>query len=103
VLLDAEIAHVGDPAFDLGTLFAHLWLPAVARGAARDAESAVARAGAAYTEANPRDGADLQVCADRYAALEMARRTIGAARVAAVADAAASLRVLDFAERLLGV
>ena len=31
-LLDAEIAHVGDPAFDLGTLLAHLVLPALARG-----------------------------------------------------------------------
>ena len=26
VLLDAEIAHVGDPAFDVGTLLAHVWL-----------------------------------------------------------------------------
>ena len=31
-LLDAEIAHVGDPAFDLGTLLAHLVLPGAAQG-----------------------------------------------------------------------
>ena len=37
----------------------------------------------------------------RYAGLEMMRRTIGAARVAAVETAAASLRAIDVAERLV--
>jgi S-methyl-5-thioribose kinase len=97
VLLDAEIAHAGDPAFDLGTLFAHLWLPAVARGRASDADAAIRAARTAYTSAN----AKLEARARRYAAIELLRRTIGAARVAAVADPAASLRVVDFAIDLL--
>jgi 5-methylthioribose kinase len=92
VLLDAEIAHVGDPAFDVGTLLAHLWLPAVARGEPRAAEPAIDAARRAY-----RAPSDLDARAHRYAAVEMLRRTLGAARVAAVAEADASLRVVDFA------
>jgi S-methyl-5-thioribose kinase len=97
VLLDAEIAHAGDPAFDLGTLFAHFWLPAVARGAASDANAALRAARSAYGSTD----AEFEARARRYAAIEMLRRTIGAARVAAVADPAASLRVVDFAIDLL--
>jgi len=100
VLLDAEIAHVGDPAFDLGTLLAHLWLPAAARGEPDAAEPAVAAAWSAYQAAA---GAAPSVRDDarRYAALEMLRRTLGAARVAAVAAPEASLAVLAFALPLL--
>lgn len=90
-LLDAEIAHVGDAAFDLGTLVAHLVLPGVAGGhpeaglpAARAAVDAYRRAGGAC------DLAD----ALRYAGLELLRRTIGAARVPAVASDESSLSVL---------
>lgn len=97
VLLDAEIAHAGDPAFDLGTLFAHLWLPAVARGEAASARTSIEAARTSYAATNPSFGAADVARADRYAALEMLRRTLGAARVAAVAEPAASLRVLDFA------
>jgi 5-methylthioribose kinase len=101
VLLDAEIAHVGDPAFDLGTLFAHLWLPPVAAAVAPTANAALDAAWRGYVAARPGAGAPLRADAMRYAAIEMLRRTIGAARVAVVADAAASLRVIDFALDLL--
>jgi 5-methylthioribose kinase len=100
VLLDAEIAHVGDPAFDLGQLFAHLWLPAAARGEAARAEPALAGAWQAYQRASG-CGAERRRDARRYAALEMLRRTLGAARVAAVDAPEASLAVLDFALALL--
>jgi 5-methylthioribose kinase len=101
VLLDAEIAHVGDPAFDLGTLLGHLWLPAAARGTPERAEHAVDSAWSAYRLAAAA-GPVLREEAIRYAALEMLRRTVGAARVAAVEDPAAALRVVDFATALLG-
>jgi 5-methylthioribose kinase len=105
VLLDAEIAHVGDPAFDVGTLIAHLLLPAVARGAAAGATAAIAAAWEGYAAAHREHaaGAPCPVFADvsRYAAIEMLRRTIGAARVAAVAEAAASRAVLAGAVRLM--
>jgi 5-methylthioribose kinase len=96
VLLDAEIAHVGDPAFDLGTLFAHLWIPAAARGDSRAAQPAIDAVRRAY-----RPASDLDARAQRYAGIEMLRRTLGAARVAAVAGGDASLRVIDFATGLL--
>lgn len=102
VLLDAEIAHVGDPAFDLGTLFAHLWLPAVAAGRPMSADRALQAAWRGYATARPEADARLRAEVRRYAAIEMLRRTIGAARVAAVADPAASLRAIDFALDLLG-
>ncbi len=103
VLLDAEISHIGDPAFDLGMLFAHLWLPAVARGAANDADAAIHGAWRAYASAMSDVDASLHPRAVRYAAIEMLRRTLGAARVAAVEEEAAALRVVDFASALLGV
>jgi 5-methylthioribose kinase len=101
VLLDAEIAHVGDPAFDVGTLLAHLLLPAVAEGAAARRPAAAADAvWAAYVEAHGVTHPGFRDCA-RYAGLEMMRRTIGAARVSAVAQDEAALRVIDAAERLI--
>jgi 5-methylthioribose kinase len=103
VLLDAEIAHIGDPAFDLGTLFAHLWLPAAARGIASDADATIHGAWRAYASTATDASADLHQRAMRYAAIEMLRRTLGAARVAVVAEPAASLRVVDFASGLLGL
>jgi 5-methylthioribose kinase len=90
-LLDAEIAHVGDAAFDLGTLLAHLALPTLARG--DDANALVARARAAYLVESACSAATI-ARAQRYAGLELIRRTIGAARVAAVASDEAGLRVL---------
>ena len=101
VLLDAEIAHAGDPAFDLGTLFAHLWIAAVAAGSPAGATRAIEAARDSYANTNARFDEACEARAERYAALEMLRRTIGAARVAAVADPAASLRVIDFSLGLL--
>jgi 5-methylthioribose kinase len=98
-LLDAEIAHVGDPAFDLGTLIAHALLPALARG--RDAQ-ALPFAEAAWGAYRERAyGLVSFADAARHAGFEMLRRTIGAARVAAVAEDAAGLAVLDAALRLV--
>jgi 5-methylthioribose kinase len=97
VLLDAEIAHAGDPAFDLGTLFAHLALPAVARGDAHAAEPAIDAARRAYRAAGGPSDAAFEARVQRYGALEMLRRTLGAARVADVAEPDCALRVVDFA------
>lgn len=90
-LLDAEIAHVGDAAFDLGTLLAHLALPFVARG--EDASAPLARVRSAYRSERS-CAAELVARAQRHAGFELIRRTIGAARVAAVASDEAGLRVL---------
>jgi 5-methylthioribose kinase len=90
-LLDAEIAHAGDAAFDLGTLLAHLALPALARGA--DAGALVARVRDAYRRERGAGDA-LLARAQQYGGFELIRRMIGAARVAAVANDEASLRVL---------
>jgi len=97
-LLDAEIAHVGDPAFDVGTLIAHLALPAVARGSVTEALPAVDATWRAYLAEH---GADAPTFSDvaRYAGLEVLRRTIGAARVAAVESLDASLATIDWGER----
>ncbi len=99
-LLDAEIAHVGDPAFDVGTLAAHVLLPAVA---ARDAGRGVAGVRAVWRAYVAAHGSQIPAFRDvvRYAGIEMMRRTIGAARVAAVAAPDAALRVIDFAARLM--
>ncbi len=99
VLLDAEIAHLGDPGFDMGTLIAHLLLPAVAAGRPERAAAAVSATWQSYLAVGGR--ADPEATA-RYAALEMLRRTLGAARVPAVEAEVASLAVLDFAEPLVG-
>ena len=96
-LLDAEIAHVGDPAFDLGTLLAHLVLPALARGELARALPAAEAACTAYGAAHG-PGAPAFADAARYAGLELLRRTIGAARVPAVAEAGPGLAVLARAE-----
>lgn len=93
-LLDAEIAHVGDPAFDVGTLLAHLALPSVARGRGVDAEALLASTWSAYREGHGGEHADLDDVL-RYAGLELTRRTVGAARVPAVETDEAGLRVLE--------
>jgi 5-methylthioribose kinase len=93
VLLDAEIAHVGDPAFDAGTFVAHLAAPFVARERQAEAKPLVAAFWAAYAEG----GRFADVA--RYAGLELARRTIGAARMRATQDEEGALRVLATAVR----
>ncbi|MGI9591526.1 MAG: hypothetical protein ACR2P8_09165 [Myxococcota bacterium] len=94
-LLDAEIAHVGDPAFDVGQLLGHLLLPAAARGEPAAAGPALAATWQAYAVAW--DGAPPFPLGEaaRYGGIELLRRTIGAARVPAVASDEASLAVID--------
>ncbi len=96
VLLDAEIAHVGDPAFDLGTLVAHVYLPALTRDEVSTAEATTSAIYAAYRAEGPvRPGFTADV--EEYAAIEMIRRTIGAARLPAMEDPDAALLCLDLA------
>ena len=98
-LLDAEISHVGDPAFDVGTLVAHVLLGGIGRGEVAARGSDVAALWDAYgssTQDPPRFAA-----VARYAGLEILRRTVGAARVAAVAEADAAVAALDLACRLV--
>ncbi len=100
-LLDAEIAHVGDPAFDVGQLVGHLLLPAVARGDAEPARRAVGVTWAAYA-AGAGSGSPVRFAeVALYAGIELLRRTLGAARVDAVARDGAGLAVVDAGLRLV--
>lgn len=94
-LLDAEIAHVGDPAFDLGMLLAHRLLPAAALGESQRAGPTLAACWEAYRAAHGEAGLPALADALRYAGLELLRRTIGAARVSAVTSDEAGLRVIE--------
>jgi len=94
-LLDAEIAHLGDPAFDLGQLTGHLWLRALARGDARAAAPAVSALWSSYSAAS---GGVLEFefsDALVHAGIEMLRRTLGAARVPEVSRDEIALRAID--------
>lgn len=97
-LLDAEIAHVGDPAFDVGTLIAHVLLPAAARGDVAQALPTVGALWEAYVSAHGDDALPSFADAARYAGLELMRRTLGAARVPATLESAGALAVLETAE-----
>jgi 5-methylthioribose kinase len=97
-LLDAEIAHLGDPAFDVGTLVAHVLLAALGR---RDLESAAADVDSIWSAYRAGGGPARHADVVRYAGLEILRRTIGAARVAAVADAEVGVAALDYARELV--
>jgi 5-methylthioribose kinase len=101
-LLDAEIAHAGDPAFDAGMLLAHVLLPSAAAGSAPAALPLLAGCWQAYAWAHGEEGLAALEDALRYAGLELLRRTIGAARVAAVASDEAGLRVIEAGARLVG-
>jgi 5-methylthioribose kinase len=97
-LLDAEIAHVGDPAFDMGQLLAHVVLPGLARSEVDAAAEVAVDTWAAYA----RDAHEPPFAAvARYAAIEVMRRTIGAARVAAVRDTAVALVAVEVAALLM--
>jgi 5-methylthioribose kinase len=98
-LLDAEIAHVGDPAFDLGTLIAHALLWARARSAPEAAGPPLRAAWQAHQRAAPRLVRFEAVA--RYAGFEMLRRTIGAACSPAVERDEAAQAVLETALRLI--
>lgn len=100
-LLDAEIAHLGDPAFDAGMLLAHALLPSAATGSTSAAARVLHGCWEAYGTAHGPDALPVLGDALRYAGLELLRRTIGAARVAAVASDEAGLRVLEVGVRLV--
>ena len=99
VLLDAEIAHVGDPAFDPGSLIAHLLLAHLGHGT--DTAPAIEAVWEGYVEGHGAAGCAPFADAARYAGIEMLRRTIGAARVAAVADDAAACAAVTLGRRLV--
>lgn len=100
-LLDAEIAHVGDPAFDLGMLLAHVLLAGLARDALGPAADVARATWSAYgASATAGDAPELRDVA-RYAGIEILRRTIGAARVAAVAETRVALAALDLATEMI--
>jgi len=100
-LLDAEIAHVGDPAFDVGQLVAHLVLPAFSRGETASARGAAEATWAAYAEGFGSSGHPDFAVAAVYAGVELLRRTLGAARVPAVESDAAGLAVVAAGLRLV--
>ena len=92
-LLDAEIAHLGCAALDPGIVLAHLALGAIAL----QNDSLLARRAQPFWESYQADAgevADWETTV-RVAGVEMLRRTIGAARVAAVGEVAASLTAIE--------
>lgn len=99
-LLDAEIAHVGDPAFDVGVLLAHPLLAAIPRHEVARAATAAADTWEAYAAAHGA-GAPPFAAVARYAGIEVLRRSIGAARVAAVAATPPALAAVDLACALI--
>ncbi|MEM9352674.1 MAG: phosphotransferase [Planctomycetota bacterium] len=104
-LLDAEIAHLGDPAFDLGTALAHLHfhvpLHADAAGLLKAAGALVEGYRLGATAQGERPPAAFWIRAEQYAAVELLRRTLGAARHAVVQDDEAAVAVLDHAAEML--
>jgi 5-methylthioribose kinase len=99
-LLDAEIAHVGDPAFDVGILLAHVLLAGLARSSLREAAEVASATWRAYADTAR---AEAPPFADvvRYAAIEIVRRTIGAARVDAVRATPVAIAAIDLGTRLM--
>ena len=77
-LVDAEIAHVGDPAFDLGSAIAQLRFHIALAPSDRPLRSTESALFDGYQLAG--GGGDVLEVAYRYAGIEMMRRTIGAAR-----------------------
>ncbi len=98
-LLDAEIAHVGSAAFDVGILLAHLAAADAARGDAGRARPALVATWEAYLDGRQRTRAPAFEEALRFAGIELIRRTVGAARIDAVREDAAGLEVLDLGLR----
>ena len=100
-LIDAEIAHVGDPAFDLGQALAHVH---VHRAHARDViplaacEAALGAGYARTSAASP----EIASRARAYAGVEILRRAIGAARLAVLGTTARAERALELGAALLG-
>jgi 5-methylthioribose kinase len=95
-LLDAEIAHLGDPAFDVGTLVAHLCVNALAQRSSNP--GSVETLWSVYRGVTGEAAPRFEEVA-LYAGIELLRRTLGAARLQAVARDEASLAVLEAALR----
>ena len=91
-LIDAEIAHIGDPAFDLGTALAHVLIPLDSADLADALITGYLESGGTSEEL---------AWARRYAGVEMLRRTIGAARHPALEAPAAAEAGLSRASVLL--
>ncbi len=100
-LLDAEIAHVGDPAFDLGSLFAHLLLGALGRRRPGSARPELEAGWSAYAGARLEGGSPAFASVMRYAGIEILRRTLGAARVPAACDDDIALEAISLGRRLV--
>jgi 5-methylthioribose kinase len=98
-LLDAEIAHVGDPAFDVGTPLAHLHFHL----AVKQDDAPLRRAERGLLEGYGAEGGRKEDTerAYGYAGVEMLRRTVGAARVRAVERPDSAVAALRHASRLL--
>ena len=88
-LLDAEIAHVGDPAFDLGQALAHVHVHRVRAQATNLCEAAERALVEGYAPERER-----LVRARRYAGVEILRRAIGAARLSLLGTTARAERAL---------
>ncbi len=100
-LLDAEIAHLGYPAFDLGTALAHLWVHVPLGLAAADPQPGARALRKAYLAAGGRPE-DLDR-APGYAGVEIMRRSIGAARLGFLSGDREAAAALSFgAELALG-
>jgi len=82
-LIDAEFAHIGDPAFDLGTGLAHLFLCMLERAPSDSSERAECAWLEGYTEqaSDLRDHAEIVARARRYAGADMIYHVLGAARL----------------------
>ena len=88
-LLDAEIAHVGDPAFDLGQALAHVHVHRV-----RAQSNALCDACERALVDGYAPERDRLARARRYAGVEILRRAIGAARLSLLGTTARAERAL---------
>jgi 5-methylthioribose kinase len=96
-LLDAEIAHIGDPAFDIGVLLAHLRLASVAS----EPGGAVSSVWDAYANEFAKTKPPLFRDVARYSGIEMLRRTLGAARAPGIERDEYATGVLALGTRLV--
>jgi len=89
-LLDAEIAHVGDPAFDLGQALAHVHVHRVRAQRAAHCDAAERALVDGYAPERAR-----LARARRFAGVEILRRAIGAARLSLLGTTARAERALE--------
>jgi 5-methylthioribose kinase len=99
-LLDAEIAHVGDPAFDLGVARAHVELHLALSPASPSARAGLRALLDGYRAGGGTGGALER--ARGYAGVEMLRRTLGAARLAWIGETETGMAVVRHGAALLG-